>query len=103
MQLTAHLILEHNDDPTGNGPHVTMVGEVPWDQADEHETLRETKAAMSQADQETCAKEGVLRFTLDYGYEVDVHGSECGRVMRDVRTRVEKLTDERKSAIRSWL
>ncbi len=98
MQADISLIVAENKYSDQSDPHSIGVISIPWDDAQTHGKLREIIDEMPDNDRIACEKEGVLRLTIDYGYEED-YKSGVGLVLRDLTVDTSKLSDEKEQTI----
>lgn len=102
MKIQAHLLIRENVLSKDNDPHATGILSIPWEQTDQHPKLEAIKDAMHPEDIKICQQRGRLDLAVDYGYDSALKYGR-GLWIDDINIDVEKLSDEQKEAIVSWL
>ncbi len=102
MKADVSFIIAENKYSDQSDPHTTGIITIPWEDVKTHGKLQEIADAMPEGDRIKCEQEGVLRLTVDYGFEED-YKSGVGLVMRDLTVDEGKLSPEKHAAITDWV
>lgn len=102
MKADVSFIIAENKYSDQSDPHTTGIITIPWEDVKTHGKLQEIADAMPEGDRIKCEQEGVLRLTVDYGFEED-YKSGIGLVMRDLTVDEIRLSSEKHTAITDWV